>query len=97
MLGGALLTEDDAYRQCPEVQITISGRLTLIGHEPFIRTAVIADDDERFILKADPNVTKKMWQARSMVEVTGRCFEDQWYARPSLHLEVKSWKSITNE
>ena len=97
VLSGVWLREDDSGAECQEEQETISGRLSLIGHEPFIRTAVITDEDERYILKADPNLTKKMWQSRSKVEVTGRCFEDQWYAQPSLHIEVESWKPITNE
>ena len=39
--------------ECPDQEITVEGHLRLFGNEPFVRTAIITDDDSRYYLQAD--------------------------------------------
>ena len=87
--------QDDS--ECPEdVTLTVEGYLRLMGNEPFVRTAVITDDDERYYLHADQEVIDAMWNARSRLEITGRCLEDPEHELPGRYIEIRSWEPATD-
>lgn len=84
---------DAIDHKCEGQELMVTGNLSLVGHEPFVRTALITPEDERYIIKAEEEVIDAMWQSRSKISVTGCGFEDLWYAQKSLYLEVITWES----
>lgn len=84
-------------QDCPEDQsITVKGHLRLMGNEPFVRTAVVTDDDMRYLLHADRQIVDAMWNARSRLEITGHCLEDHEFELPGLYIDVHSWEPVTD-
>ena len=95
-VGGAC-SQKPGDRECPEdASLSVEGYLRLMGNEPFVRTAVITDDDERYYLQADQEVIDAMWNARSRLEITGRCLKDPEHELPGRYIEVRSWEPATD-
>lgn len=84
----------DGEVTCCGEEITVEGRLSLVGNEPFVHTALITEEDERYILKAEKKVIDEMWRARSIIKVTGTCEEDRAYGISGRYIEVQSWESL---
>ncbi len=94
--GVAGCSQDQETRECPNEEISVEGHLRLMGNEPFVRTAVITADDKRYLLHADPQLIDTLWQARSKLEITGRCLDDHEFTPPGIYIEVRSWKPVNN-
>ena len=92
LVSGVFSAEDN--QTCCVEDITVSGRLTLIGNEPFVHTALITDEDERYVLNAEPKVIEEMWRARAPVTVTGKCKDDRRYGVAGPYIEVRSWEPV---
>ena len=82
--------------ECPDQEITVEGHLRLFGNEPFVRTAVITDDDSRYYLLADSGELDAMWNARSRLEITGHCLDEHEYELPGIYIDVRSWEPATD-
>ena len=91
--GGSACSQKPDDSECPEdASLTVEGYLRLMGNEPFVRTVVITDDDERYYLQADQEVIDTMWNARSRLEITGHYLEDPEHKLPGRYIEVRSWE-----
>ena len=84
----------DGEVNCCGNEITVEGRLSLVGNEPFVHTALITEEDERYVLKADKKVIDEMWRARTIIKVTGTCEEDRAYGISGRYIEVQSWEPL---
>ncbi len=95
--GGSACSQKSDDSELPvDASLTVEGYLRLMGNEPFVRTAIITDDDERYYLQADQEVIDTMWNARSRLKITGRRLEDPEHELPGRYIEVRSWEPATN-
>lgn len=82
-----------APRPAAYESITVEGRVSARGSEPFAEYVLETADGRLYILEL-PESANDAFAAPAAVRVTGRLYPGQWESRTFAHIDVRTWESL---
>ena len=96
LMAAGCASERDAASQG---DLTVTGRVSMRGHEPFSALVLETDDRNVYVLtlSGEQQRSAMLPKTPGRFRVTGALYEDNWNGKPYAHLRVASWETLPHD